>query len=123
MRNQAGNKDPKTAGKPTLSSFGGPLKSICVLALNSSVVCTDNLALVANVTGYRDLGAGDAGHGGAGRPVWATASRSFNRPSSAPGPKRRLRVGQSMSALPGYFNFNLFRYSQGVIYFDAYGRS
>jgi hypothetical protein len=39
----------------------------CVLALNSSLVCTDNLAFDANVTGYRDLGAGDAGHGGAAR--------------------------------------------------------
>jgi hypothetical protein len=36
---------------------------------------------------------------------------------SALGTKRLLEIGQSMSALPGISDINLFRYGQGVIEF------
>ena len=35
------------------------------------------------------------------------------------GINRRLEIGQSMSALPGHSDINLFRYCQSIIYFDA----
>ncbi len=38
---------------------------------------------------------------------------------SADGPKLRKAVGQSMSALPGNSDLNLFRYREGIVYFDA----
>ena len=39
--------------------------------------------------------------------------------SSASGPNRRLKGGQSMSALPGISDINLFRYCWGIIDLDA----
>jgi hypothetical protein len=38
---------------------------------------------------------------------------------SESGTNRLLEVGQSMSALPGYSDVNLFRYCQGIIHLDA----
>ena len=38
---------------------------------------------------------------------------------SASGTNRLLEVGQSMSALPGMSDINLFRYCEGIIYLDA----
>jgi len=38
---------------------------------------------------------------------------------SVRGTNRLLEAGQSMSALPGHFRINLFRYCQGVIDLDA----
>jgi len=39
--------------------------------------------------------------------------------SAFDGTNRRLEVGQSMSALPGYSDINLFCYRQRIVHFDA----
>ena len=39
--------------------------------------------------------------------------------TSESGTNRRLEVGQSMSALLGYFRHHLFRYCEGIIDLDA----
>src|SRR3954471_17843991 len=44
---------------------------------------------------------------------------AFQTETSGVGTKRRLEGGQSMSALPGYSDINLFRYCKGVIDLDA----